>query len=121
MTERSGNQKRGSWVAAWLIWLGCPVYLLAVLTLPNAYDYSRSIGVAVLLWSFACLYLIFRGIRRMVKSDTSTASTAGRIDGGKTDAPVSWLMGTASFAPSRASAARDLPEYAAKQLSGNHR
>lgn len=121
MTERSGNKKRGSLVAAWLLWLGCPVYLLAVLTLPNAYEYSQSVGVAVLLWCFACLYLIFRGIRRMVKGETSPAASAGAIDTRKADEPVSWLVGTASFASSRASAVRDLPEYAAKLLSGDRR
>jgi hypothetical protein len=66
------------------------------------------------LWLTALVYLGFVAlcsiVRPMVKRPNAPAKEAD-------DAPVEWLLGSASSSPSRSEAARKLPEYASRLLS----
>jgi hypothetical protein len=70
-------------------------------------------GVAVMLWLAACVYLavvMLRGIVRRRKQPRKAEPDAVAT-------PVAeWMLGRASSSPTRAEAARKLPEYTSRLL-----
>lgn len=72
-----------------------------------------------LLWASACIYLIglvIRSITRRITRGRKAQPKAATAPEAAT-APVEWMLGRASSSPSRAEAARQLPEYCTRLLS----
>jgi hypothetical protein len=96
-------------VVAVLLAVGIPVYLQKV----------QDNNAVTLLWVMVCLYLMFRLLRNVVRrlrlapggpeatKQVAAKKKAEGIEGGT----VAWLLGPASFSPSRDAAERNLPGY----------
>jgi hypothetical protein len=105
--KERGGKRRVFITGAVLLLLTIPACL------PNLQGNDTQWSAAVTLWLVACVYLggvMLRGITRwMTKRRKAEPESEG--------APiVEWMLGRASSSPSRADAARKVPEYTSRLL-----
>ena len=105
--EKRGSRRRVFITGAALLALAIPVCL------PSLQGNDAGWGTAVTLWLVACVYLA--GV--MLRSIARRMTKRRKAEPEAVVAPVvEWMLGRASSSPSRAEAARKLPEYTSRLL-----
>jgi hypothetical protein len=96
-------------------WMLVVIAMLIAVAAPLAG--SRMSDAVTVIWSLACLYLVFalvRGILRRVRGRREVQAEVGQAK--DEAAPVAMLLDLPSSSPSREEAERNLPEYCARLL-----
>jgi hypothetical protein len=100
----------------WMLTIGA--MFIVVATLLSGSPGERPSGAVTVIWSLACLYLVFALLRSILRRVRGRRNVKAEVAQAKDeDAPVAWLLDRPASSPSRAETERNLPEYCARLIA----